>query len=127
MLIQCPQQISNILVFVCLFVWGDFVILGFFVFVGWFVWCLVFQNRFFCVALAVLELALQTRLSSNSQISSCLCLLSAGTQGLCHSLFFCLFVYISPCSSGWPGTCYADQAGMEHTRVCLARRGGTRL
>jgi hypothetical protein len=38
------------MVFVCLFV------------------CLFFETGFFCVALAVLELTLQTRLASNSEI-----------------------------------------------------------
>ena len=34
--------------------------------------------------LAVLELAFQTRLTSNTQRSTCLCLSSAGINGMCH-------------------------------------------
>ena len=44
----------------------------------------LFETGFLCVALAVLELALQTRLSSDSQRSSCLCFSSAGINGVCH-------------------------------------------
>jgi hypothetical protein len=39
---------------------------------------------FLCIALAVLKLALQIRLASNSQRSTCLCLPSAGTKGVQH-------------------------------------------
>ena len=36
------------------------------------------------VALAVLELTLYTRLATNSQRSTCLCLPSAGIKAVCH-------------------------------------------
>ena len=36
------------------------------------------------ISLAVLKLALQTRLASNSLRSSCLCLPSAGIKGMCY-------------------------------------------
>jgi hypothetical protein len=49
----------------------------------WFDFCF-FGTRLLCVALAVLELALQSRLASNSQRSSCLCLLSARIKGVHH-------------------------------------------
>lgn len=45
----------------------------------------IFLFFFFpCVALPVLELALQSRLASNSQRSTSLCLLSTGIKGICH-------------------------------------------
>jgi hypothetical protein len=40
--------------------------------------CCFFKTRFLCVALAVLKLALQTRLALNSQRSTC----SAGIKGV---------------------------------------------
>lgn len=46
--------------------------------------CFWFLRQFISVALAVLEPALKTRLASNSQRSTCLCLLNAGIKGLCH-------------------------------------------
>jgi hypothetical protein len=42
------------------------------------------ETGFLCGALAVLELTLQTRLASNSQRFTCLCLSSAGIKGVCH-------------------------------------------
>jgi hypothetical protein len=45
--------------------------------------CFVFETGFLCVALAVLELTLETRLALN-QKSACLCLSSAGIKGECH-------------------------------------------
>jgi hypothetical protein len=49
-----------------------------------------FWREFFCVALAVLELDLQTRLASN-----CLCLLSAVIKGYhCPALSGYLFIYL---------------------------------
>ena len=51
----------------------------FFLFYFWF-----FKAEFLCVVLAVLELALYTRLALNSQRSICLCLLSARIKGVCH-------------------------------------------
>ena len=44
--------------------------------------CLFVETGFLCTALAVLEIAPQTRLTSNSQRSTCLCLPSAGIKGL---------------------------------------------
>jgi hypothetical protein len=41
---------------------------------------LFFETGFLCVALAVLELAMLTRLFLNSQRSACLCLPSAGSK-----------------------------------------------
>jgi hypothetical protein len=64
--------------------------------------CFVFQDRVsLCVALAVLELALWTRLSSNSQRSALLCL-PGMIKGMCHCYlegmwFFCLFVCLFFC------------------------------
>lgn len=43
-----------------------------------------FETIFLCFTLAVLELAQYTRLSSNSQISTYLCLLSTGIKSLLH-------------------------------------------
>ena len=43
-----------------------------------------FRTGFFCVALVVLELTLQTMLASNSQRSAYFCLLSDGTKGVHH-------------------------------------------
>jgi hypothetical protein len=50
----------------------------------WIIVCLFrsFETEFCDVALDVLELTLKTRLTSNSQRSSCLCLLSAGIKGV---------------------------------------------
>ena len=72
-------------VFVCLFGW----LVGLGVFVCLFVWLVgwlvgFFITEFLCVALAVLELSLQSRLTLNSQKSSCLCLTSAGIKGMHH-------------------------------------------
>ena len=50
-----------------------------------FVFVLFFESGFLCVALAVLELTLKTRLASNSDIHL-LCLPSAGIKGVCHYL-----------------------------------------
>lgn len=41
--------------------------------------------EFLCVAPAVLELVLWTRLASNPQKSPCLCFLSAEIKGMCHA------------------------------------------
>jgi hypothetical protein len=49
-----------------------------------FVCFLSFEAGFLCVALAVQELALQTRLASNSQTSFCFYLLSARIKGIGH-------------------------------------------
>lgn len=38
------------------------------------------ETRFLCVSLVVLELALKTKLASNSYRSACLCLLSGGIK-----------------------------------------------
>lgn len=61
----------------------------------------VFQVDFFflrwshCVALADLDLTLWTKLASNSQGSSWLCLLSAGIKSLCHyALLFIIIIKI---------------------------------
>jgi hypothetical protein len=55
------------LIFICIFV------------------CLSFKTVYLCIiALAVLQLALQTRLVSNAQRSTCLCLLSARIKGVHH-------------------------------------------
>jgi hypothetical protein len=56
--------------------WGF--VFGFFFFFFWF-----FETGFLCVALAVLELTLWTRLASNSEIAY-LCLPSAGIKGVRH-------------------------------------------
>jgi hypothetical protein len=48
---------------------------------------------FLCVALAVLELTLWTKLSSNSQRSGCLCLPSAGIKGMSHHSWVVLFCF----------------------------------
>jgi hypothetical protein len=42
------------------------------------------EKWFLCVAMAVLELVLYTSLATNSQKSTCLCLLTAGIKGMCH-------------------------------------------
>ena len=42
------------------------------------------EFQFLCVALAVLEVSLWTRLTSNSQRSTCLSLQSAGIKDVCH-------------------------------------------
>lgn len=44
----------------------------------------VFKTEYLCVVLTALELALYTRLVSNSQRSTCLSLPSAGIKGMCH-------------------------------------------
>jgi len=43
-----------------------------------------FESRILCIALAVLELTLYTRLTSNSQTSTCLWLPCVGIKGVCH-------------------------------------------
>ena len=43
-----------------------------------------FEITSHCITLAVLELALQTRLASNSQRYDCFCLPSAGIKGVGH-------------------------------------------
>jgi hypothetical protein len=42
----------------------------------------VFETRFFCVALMVLQVTLWTRLALSSQRSACVCLLSADMKGV---------------------------------------------
>jgi hypothetical protein len=49
-----------------------------------FVLLLFLETWFLYAALAVLKMALQTRLASNSQRSTCLCLPSAGIKGFHH-------------------------------------------
>jgi hypothetical protein len=44
----------------------------------------LFLTGFLCVALAVLDLSLKTGLTSNSQRSACLCLLSTGVKSMHH-------------------------------------------
>ena len=56
-----------------------------------FLFSFLFKTGFLRVtALAVLELSLQTRLASNSQTYSCLCLLSDGTKDMYHH---CLYYF----------------------------------
>jgi hypothetical protein len=69
----CPFAILGEVLFLLLFIYL-FVCL----FVFWF-----FETGFLCVALAVLELTLWTRLASNSEIAY-LCLPSAGIKGVRH-------------------------------------------
>ena len=58
----------------------DVWVIGNFLFV-----CLFSKTGFLCVALEpVLELALWTKLASNSHRSACLCLLSTGIKGVRH-------------------------------------------
>lgn len=38
-------------------------------------------------------------------------------------LFIYLFIRQIPCSSGWSGTCYVDQAGIKLTEVLLLLPG----
>ena len=47
----------------------------------------VFEAGFYYVALAVLELSLQTRLASNLQGFACRCLPSAGIKGMHHHVW----------------------------------------
>jgi hypothetical protein len=49
-------------------------------------WFVYFETGFLCVALAVPELSLWTRLASNSQRSTYLCLPSAGVEVMCLHL-----------------------------------------
>ena len=56
----------------------------------------VLKTRFFCVALAALELTMYTRLASNLQSSACLCLLSAGTKGMHHHCLHVCIVIVLP-------------------------------
>ena len=73
---------------------------NFFFFIFWF-----FETRFLCVALGVLEQALQTRLASNSQrsASTCLCLQRARVKGVHYDhqhpifFFFFFFFFFVPC------------------------------
>ena len=51
-----------------IFLWLFFLRFGFCLFICLFV-CLFFETRFLCVTVAVLELALQTRLAWNSEVS----------------------------------------------------------
>ena len=46
--------------------------------------CVVFSRQCLSMVLAVLELTLQSKLDLNSERSACLCLPSAGTNGVCH-------------------------------------------
>jgi hypothetical protein len=89
-------------------------------------WFLFFETGFLCVAQAVLEHTMWTRLTSNSQRSSCLCLPSAETVDLNHhthgySFFVFVFrdrvcLYIPSC----PGTHSVDQAGLQlNSEICL--------
>lgn len=62
-----------------------------------------FKTGFLCITLAILERALQTRLPSNSQRSTCFCFTSAGIKGMYHNhpanaLFLscaCVYAYTS--------------------------------
>ena len=74
MLVEVREQLFCLFV-VCLVSWFGLVSFG--------IW--VFETGVLCVTvLAVQELALQTRLASNSYRSTCLCLLSAGMMGMHH-------------------------------------------
>lgn len=55
--------------------------------------CFVFSRQGLCVPLAVLILALQIRLASNSTRSACLCLPSAEIKGTCHHPLLDIFFY----------------------------------
>ena len=60
---------------------------------------LLFETGFLCVALAILELTLQTRLASNSERLTCLCLPSPEIKGVHHHHLawgnnFCIFSLI---------------------------------
>jgi hypothetical protein len=50
-----------------------------------------FETGSLCIALVILEITLKTKLVSNWQRSACLCLLSAGTKGVCHHIQLLLF------------------------------------
>lgn len=49
-----------------------------------------FETGSHCVALDILELTMQTRLSLNSYRSACLALSSAEFKGLCHGAWSCM-------------------------------------
>lgn len=52
-------------------------------------------SQYLYVAMAVLKLAMKTKLDLNSQRSSCLSLPSAGIKGKCYHTHFCSFLEIN--------------------------------
>jgi hypothetical protein len=67
-----------------------------------------FETGFLCVALIVLELALQTRLASNSQNFACLCIPSTGIKGMYHHCLTVIFIFIYALNNSRNSACLAS-------------------
>lgn len=94
-----------------------------FMFVWFWFWC--FETGFSSVVLAVLHL-LQTKLASNSQLSTYLCLPSPRPQACAATTPGVLFGLVPLDSPGCPGARSVDQAGLKLQRstcLCLPSTG----